>query len=301
MKPRTLLVATDFSDTAELAVERAAELAAAWKARIVLFHAVAVEPLPVAGIGFEVLPPDFQEQVREASAARLDDAVATLREWGLDAEGRLELASPGAAIAAGAERSGADLLVLGTRGLSGFQHLLLGSTAQHVVRQARCPVLVVHPADERPIVPLVCAVLPVDFSDESRRAVALASRLLVDLEPRPRLLLVHAFHLPVQLTPLAGAYPVGSIAVDEACDHARANLEQDAAPLREAGFEVETEVLRGDPPTAIAEHAAARGAGLVVMGTHGYSGLKHVLLGSTAERVLQHAPCPVMTLRREER
>lgn len=296
----SILVATDFSATADTAVDRAADLAKARGARLVLFHAVAVEPMPVAGAGFEVLPPDFQERVREASAQRLDEAVAALVARGIDAVGRLELAPPGSAVPSAAERMGVDLIVIGTRGLAGFEHLLLGSTAEQVLRSAACPVLVVHPGDGRPLDPIRTLVVAVDFSEESRRALTVAASLFADFEPRPRVVLLHAFHLPVALTPLAGAYPVGSIAVDEACDRARENLQEDAAPLRDEGFEVEAVVTQGDPPTSIAEYAAAHGADVVVLGTHGYSGLKHMLLGSTAERVLKHAPCPVLTLRRAE-
>jgi nucleotide-binding universal stress UspA family protein len=296
--PRTVFVATDFSPTADRAVARAAELARAWRARVVLFHAVSLDPLPVAGTGFEVLPADLRERVREASAARLEEAVAALRATGLDADGRLELASPGAAIAAAVERVSADLVVVGTRGLSGFRHLLLGSTAEHVLRSSRAPVLVVHPGDERPLLPLRLVLLPSDFSRESERAAQLAARWFAEIEPRPRLLLLHVFHLPVALTPLGGAFTVSSLAVDEACDRARARLEESAASLRGLGFEAETRVVQGDPPSAIGEVAAACGAGLVSMGTHGHTGLAHVLLGSTAERVVQHAPCPVLTLRR---
>ena len=81
---------------------------------------------------------------------------------------------------------------------------------------------------------------------------------------------------------------------------AAANLEREAAKLREAGLTVETVVREGYPATAIEEEARTRHADLVVIGTKGHSGLKHLLLGSVAERVVQKAPCPVLAVKTPE-
>jgi len=79
-----------------------------------------------------------------------------------------------------------------------------------------------------------------------------------------------------------------------------ANLERSAATLREQGLSVETVVREGYPATAIEEEARTRHADLVVIGTRGHSGLKHLLLGSIAERVVQKAPCPVLAVKTPE-
>ena len=73
-----------------------------------------------------------------------------------------------------------------------------------------------------------------------------------------------------------------------------------AAKLRERGRAVETVVREGYPATAIEEEARSRHADLVVIGTRGHSGLKHLLLGSVAERVVQKAPCPVLAVKTPE-
>jgi nucleotide-binding universal stress UspA family protein len=67
--------------------------------------------------------------------------------------------------------------------------------------------------------------------------------------------------------------------------------------LRKRGLEVETAVCEGYAATVIVEEAATRAVDLIVIGTHGLSGLKHMLLGSIAERVVQKAPCPVLTVK----
>lgn len=63
----------------------------------------------------------------------------------------------------------------------------------------------------------------------------------------------------------------------------------------------EAEVARGQPADAIIQFAQERDVDLIVMGTHGRSGLQHVLLGSVAEKVVRHAPCPVLTVRYKRR
>ena len=78
---------------------------------------------------------------------------------------------------------------------------------------------------------------------------------------------------------------------------AEEQLAEHAAPLRARGLAVDTAVCEGYAATVIVEEAARRDADLIVIGTHGLSGLKHLLLGSIAERVVQKAPCPVLTVK----
>ena len=93
---------------------------------------------------------------------------------------------------------------------------------------------------------------------------------------------------------------IEEIAFEDLREELLAELERTAAPLRQQGFEVETEVREGDPATVIIELATERDADLIAMGTRGRTGLPHILLGSVAERVVQHAACPVLTVRRTE-
>jgi nucleotide-binding universal stress UspA family protein len=78
---------------------------------------------------------------------------------------------------------------------------------------------------------------------------------------------------------------------------AQQNLGRVRDELAARGIEVETVVREGYPATVIEEEAARLGADLIVIGTRGLSGLKHLLLGSIAERVVQKAPCPVLTVK----
>lgn len=295
---QTVLVATDFSDPSRLAVDWAIEVARPHEARLVVAHALSPSVQPSRAPEYVDIPLDFPERVREACQGALDEITARIEKEGLRAESRLQMAEPAPALLEWASEVGADLVVAGTRGLTGFQHVILGSTADELVRSAPCPVLTVRPDGASSPRPVRTVLVPTDFSEDAALAVTAAQRVLGGARSGRRIVLLHAYHLPVEFTPLAGYIPVGPTLVSDACEQARERLEPTAELLRERGYEVEPLALDGYPPTLIEETARRHKADLIAMGTHGRSGLKRLLLGSTAERVLQHTPCPVLTVRR---
>lgn len=294
---RTIVAATDFSPTATAAIQWAAELARTHRARLVLVHALAPPIPPAASPDFVTLPPDFHEQYREAAMQKLSADLEVVRKSGLDATSDLEIGPAAPLVLELAKKHGADVIVVGTRGLTGFRHLLLGSTAERLVQGSPVPLLTVHPADVDKHRRVRTILVPTDFSDDAKLAIQTAQRVLGPEDAEARLILVHAYHLPVEFTAL-GAVPVAPRLFTDAAEQARERLEQDAKPLRAAGLRVDTVAEEGYPPLVIEEVARRSNVDLIAMGTHGRSGLRHLLLGSTAERVVQHAPCPVLTIRR---
>ena len=136
--------------------------------------------------------------------------------------------------------------------------------------------------------------VPLDFSRHADHVLEWAAHLAEEHESR--LLLLHAYHLPVEFQQLEGAYlPQDFWASVKA--EAEQNLGRYAEPLRARGLTVETIVREGYPATVIEEEALEQQVDLIVIGTRGLSGLKHLLLGSIAERVVQKAPCPVLTVK----
>jgi nucleotide-binding universal stress UspA family protein len=294
---RTIVVATDFSPTASAALQWAIELAKAHKARIVVVHALAPPIPPAASPDFITLPPDFHEQYREAALRKLATHVEQVRAQGIEAASDLDIGPASPLVLELATKHGADLIVVGTRGLTGFRHLVLGSTAERLVQNAPVPLLTVHPGDADKHRRVRTILVPTDFSHDATLAIRTAARVLGTEDREAKVILVHAYHLPVEFTAL-GAVPVAPRLFADAAEQARERLEQDAKPLRSLGIRVETMAQEGYPPLVIEEAARSTNADLVAMGTHGRSGLRHLLLGSTAERVVQHAPCPVLTIRR---
>ena len=292
-----ILVGTDFSPTAAVAVDWAVELARQQGACVELVHAVHVPPSVPEYVSPSAIAPGpvFDEEVRRAALARLEKEAAALRERGIEVDLWLGLGTPSMVISDRAAESGALAIVVGTRGLTGLRHLLLGSTAERVVQKAPCPVLAVHPED-RPRA-LRTVLIPTDFSEDAERAIHTAQKLLAALAADARLILLHVFNLPIEYTAY-GPIPTSVHYLQDTGLEAERRLEEMTDRLTAEGLTVDWAAREGDPSVVIVEEAERHQADLIAMGTHGRSGLRHLLLGSTAERVVQHAVCPVMTVRR---
>ena len=145
MQIKTILVPTDFSSDADAALEAAIDLAKAFDSKLELFHAYHVEIPPIyAGFGGDfTLPEDILGPIREGAEAAMNRLVEDVAAKGVDVSGRVAMDHASRAILEEAERMLADLIVMGTRGLTGLEHLVLGSTAEKVLRLAHCPVLTV--------------------------------------------------------------------------------------------------------------------------------------------------------------
>lgn len=291
-----ILVASDFSETATLALDRAIEIALRHQSEIAIVHVMQLELPPLTPPEMIVLPPDYEEMLREACSEGLAQAASRAREAGVRVREILERGRAAARITECAEAIQADLIMVGTRGNTGFKHLLLGSVAEEVVRTARQPVLTVHPGDDRPIEPVRRLLFPTDFSPVADQALGAATRYLSGSE-NAEILLVHTFHIATSVVPLAG-FGRGKLPqlVENAKQLALEATEPAVRALRAEGHEVEVLVVRGDPAEVVTELAAERDVDIIVMGTRGHSKLRQLLLGSTAERVVEHAPCPVLTV-----
>jgi nucleotide-binding universal stress UspA family protein len=190
----------------------------------------------------------------------------------------------------------ADLIVMGTHGLSGFERLLLGSVTEKVLRKAPCPVLTVprQVGDAEPHVTFKTIVCGVDFSGASNRAFEVALSLAE--EAGGRLALLHVLEsLPEEDSPYYARFNVPEF---------RSALEQDArsqlgrlVPEEARAWCEPDEVLRyGRAYREILAVAADRHADLIVLGAQGRGAVDRALFGSTAQHVVRGAACPVLTV-----
>lgn len=189
-----------------------------------------------------------------------------------------------------AESSAARMLVLGARGRRGFDGLVLGSVAGSVAAHAHCPVAVVHGVAGQSSQPVVVGV---DGSPVSETAVALAFDEASTR--RVGLIAIHAWdELPDQRL-FSLAYQPEQVRRAEADEHRL--LAERLAGWQEKYPDVTVErvVVRQHPAAALLQHAAR--AQLVVVGSHGRGGFAGMLLGSTSQAMLRHAPCPVIVAR----
>lgn len=281
---RTIAIATDFSPNAMPAFAWALELARRHRSELVLVHALLPEASPAPD--FTPMPERYYRTVRDEARAKLEALMAEVRPAGLSISVELVVGSTAPGVAAAAERRGADVIVVGTRGRTGWRRLVADSTAAQLVRDAPLPVLTVRPADRgrREIARTV--LVPTDFSPGAERATETALRVLAPARSG-RLVLLHAQRS-------------GATSGHDATTAARVNRERVLALARccaRSNLVVDAEVADGPPAQLIVERAVRLGADLVAMGTRGRPALERLWAGSTAERVIAAAPCPVLTVR----
>ncbi len=289
---RQLLCATDLSTGSEPAWAEAQLLARLLHAEILLLHVVPVPSLPPDAY----LPARVYQQVRDAAYQEARDGLAPLVERaaasGVKARTRIEEGPVAHRILAVAREESADLLVMGTHGRTDFGRIILGSVADRVVRLAPVPVLTVRAqlAGQGRDLRRLC--YATDFSAAARTAwpwaVALAEASGAEID---------LLHVTPDVVPGgdATAEAVGEMSM---LLHRRA---EEAAErfLHEAGLarqRVHVLIGRGAVGDQVARWAEERDADLIVMGAHGWSGIVRWTLGSVAHRVIQVAPCPVLTV-----
>lgn len=184
-----------------------------------------------------------------------------------------------------------DLIVMGTHGRSGLARVLLGSVTEQVIRHAPCSVLAVRaPGSVQPFRKVLC---PIDFSDDSRHALELAAELTAP--GGAGIALLHVIEPAITFSNV----PMGESnlqAMDRFVAHEIARWASDLD--KKVSVPVTTEIKIGRPGVQTLNVLDADPSfDLVVMGSHGRTGIMRVLLGSVAEKVLRHAGCPVLIAR----
>lgn len=296
LRIKKILYPTDFSACAGETLAYAMDLAQRHHA---MLHVLNVGP-PLGG-----------EHVREAIQAVFDEDefYGQLRD---DAYHRMQAAlsayedahvvtkrfythspAPGEAIIEHVNAEEIDLVVMGTHGRRGLRRMLLGSVAQEVVQRSSCPVLTVRTSEQRNDAELTFkrVLAPLDLSMHSINALAYAKEV--------------AALYGVSLDLLHVVDPTLNLAIYEAGLKDRSRVEADiekvvrkklewlAGEVRGPDVETVCHIVSGYAVQEIIEFATSYASDLIVIASHGLTGLEHFLMGSVAERVVRMAPCPV--------
>lgn len=294
---RRILVPLDGSPLAERALPYAESLARAFEATILLVRAVQFP-------GFGVLE-NGQAQIRAMEEAEqyLESTAAGVREHGVPAETATPYGRPAGWILEEVPLRHADVIVMATHGRSGIGRLLFGSVAESVLARSPVPVLLVRAWRDtapRPIVGAPWVLVPVDGSAFSERALARAAQLATDV--RAGLLLTRVVPNPAAGLEAAGGElaPPSDEEITALVAEARSDLQRLAQTVREAHphLSVDIDVRVGDPGAGIGEAAEEYRAGVVVMATHGRSGVPRVVFGSVANDVIRHGTVPLLLVPR---
>jgi nucleotide-binding universal stress UspA family protein len=300
---KQILCPVDFSDTSARALSYATAFAAWYEARLTVLHVTPAFDEPLA----------IDEDPRPPYPGSRDDIAAKLRrsieQAGATALNARPLAQEGRAsdlIVNCAAAMKADLLVMGTHGLSGFHRLLLGSITEKVVRTATCPVLTVPPSASattaRPILfkKILCAI---DYSPSSLKALEYALELGRQANGRVTVVSALEYMDPEEPFEPSVSDPCRQPALEsrrrrqDRIDYARERLHARLAGEARTWCEIEEVVAIGRAYKEILHRASASDVDLIVMGAQGSDGIELMLYGSNTHHVVRAAPCPVLTVR----
>jgi nucleotide-binding universal stress UspA family protein len=295
MDIQKILVPTDFSEQASQATAYAANLARAVGATLHVVHAC----VPLHEVIHEPADrsPDretLEQMVRDQSDKKLADLQAPAGVP-LVVES-VQGYSVGPAVVDHASAIGADLIVMGTHGRSGVSRLLLGSVAEQVVQHAPCSVVAMRQLEKGATATAPASLLvALDFSEESAKALAWAGKWAAKLGAS--LLVTHV----IEEVPHPAFYLFGNDSVvdmfPDLVKRVRASLDKLVETHVPDGVDVETIIAEGKSHVKVVELAREHNIELVVMGTHGLSGVERLVVGSATAKVLRSARCPVAAVR----
>ncbi len=276
----TILFPTDFSENAQQAFPLSCSLARDCGARIVVLYVV---PPPIGHD--QLLARRNPDEYHAGSWQALRQVQAP--DENVQVEHRLEDGDAAKEILKVADDVQSGLIVMGTHGRTGLGRAIVGSVAEQVLRGATCPVLTVRKGSVMPKIQTI--LLPMDFSESSESALRVAFSLARDYHAR--LIILH-----VASPGLAMPYSEFQKTLEQSSGYRR-ELEEKLRQCQKPECNAEFRVEEGDAADQIIRVAQQAHCDLIVMGTHGRTGLPRLLLGSVAEKVLRTAPCPVLMLK----
>jgi nucleotide-binding universal stress UspA family protein len=292
---KPIAVGYDGSDSSELALDWALEAARSRGTSVLIVHGVhpLVDAWPAFG-GYAGPDPGLLTRAAEQTvAAGVARAHKTAPEVAVDSR----IVTGTAASALIDEPDGAEMIVVGSRGLDSFSELLVGSTGIELAAHAPCPVVVIHPgnADIEPGPEAGRIVVGADGSPLSDEALGFAFE---EASLRAHgLTAVHAWQTPNFDVPGKGA-PIPAYVLADEFQGEELQVLTDALAVWRQKFpavDVRQVVVQANPATALV--AASAGAELLVVGSRGRGGFRSLLLGSVSHAVLHHAHCPVAVVR----
>jgi len=292
---KRILFPTDYSRCSDDALLRALWLAELYRAELHIIHALL--PLDYDPWNTAHHLPDL---------AHIQQQIDTLmpQKTGPDQPHRFETTpvktatvrgiAPAPAILTYAREQDIDFIVMGTHGRRGINHLMMGSVAEEVVRMSSCPVLTVR-GTGGPLAPIKQILVPLDFSDFSCRALKAARWIAADVGATIRALhvieeIIHPSFYVTGQTSLSSWYPeIEANSVKE--------MQKLADKAGGPDVPLEFHVKEGRSAVDIVAFAKRNAIQLIVMASHGLTGIDHFLLGSVTEKVVRLAPCPVLVIK----
>lgn len=292
---KRILCATDLSDFSNMAVYYGAALARVFQAKVHLCHIIDLPIVSVHGEAF-TYPPDYVESLRKSGFQQFDDLMASLS---IDWEPHIETGAIAPTIARLADTNGADLVIAATHGRSGFKRLLLGSVTEQLIRTIGCPFLIVTPPEKRitrdtiDMFAVKKILVGCDFSKDSSHAVTVGFSLAQEFQSA--LHLVHVME-PFAYEDALMPDPMTADVQNDLYAHLNRKLEILVPEEARNWCNVTTDCLAGKPFDELVKYALLHAVDLIILGIRGHGLVETLFLGSTTDRIIRRASCPVLTV-----
>jgi universal stress protein E len=296
---KSILVADDFTPHGSAALQAAAEIAKTFGAELHVAHVVtnvydAIATMP-SEARWDFIAGDvekFQSGLMHDAQERLREVVKPLENQGIPCRTLTLLGAAWLHLIHAVQKSGYDLVVTGTRGGSALRRILVGSTAQRLVRHCPAPVWVTR---DQPWTPLKSVLAAIDFSEASEEVLRTAASVAV--RAQARLEVLHVVEASHEIEAAGGSGDKPTLAterIDRAIrEQVHEFINRTIGSMLPGGINIEW----GEAWEAISETAKRHESGLIVVGTVGRSGVPGILLGNTAEKVLYSSTCSVLAVK----
>lgn len=297
-----ILVATDFSAHAEAALEQAVWIARRSGATITLAHTLPDLREAVHGTSFEARMDllygegtQFQKEIRQTADARMKRMIADLGASDITVKYETLLGRPFVELIHAVQAEGYDLVITGSRGLGALESALIGSTAKRLIRKCPSTVWTVRDDHVRPPKVVLAAT---DFSDVSIKAVK--EGYWIAEQANAQFHLVHVIESSLFSPIEASNDPALSLLRHDMTEDARQRLQALRNSLLKNADEIELHLSWGTPWKVVKQAATDLKVDLLAIGTVGRSGIRSVLMGNTAEKVLTVCDCSILTVKSDD-
>ena len=305
---KNILVPIDFSRMSIEGLETAKRLARSFKARTHIAHVsvpVQGRALMAAAMAWQETPGALAKAVREGLSSQLKELAS---KYGLPNGDNIHLREGVPVfdvICRLAAEIPADLLVVQTRAFKGVKRFFLGSTAERLIQHSPCPILVDRrsaarspskPLPPGPALRVERILVPVDFSTLSQNGLRYAIQFARHFSAK--LTVLHVLDLGyserIDLSTMEHLKGFPGASVRQVLKKARQEMRKFVGSV--ALGRVHSEIAIGAPVEQISDYALANDFDLIITSTHGLTGFKHVLIGSTAERLVRRSRVPILVV-----
>lgn len=293
---KKILCATDFSDFSNHTVNYGVALAKEFGSKLIICHVIDLSSVAIYG-EFQLDPIGQQNRIIDDAKDQLEKLTG---DQPVDWEPMITVGKPADEILRAVEEEKIDLVISATRGRSGLKRLILGSVTERLMLTLPCPLLVLRSPGHEFIssadhaIKLKKILVGCDFSPDSDQAFNHALSLAQEFEAE--LHLANVIETPAQSTLLKSESSAVEVIQEDFRDLIRQKL-KDMVPEEARNWcTPQTGILEGQPYEELARYAESNDIDMIVMGIRGHSLMKTLFLGSTTDRVVRRAPCPVLSV-----